>query len=137
MPKKYESEAKLFVRVGRENAMLDPTVMKGEQISLNTNSSREIEMNTIVEHLRSRGIFEKAFTQIFPDRVEKNAEDRERDYNQFKKNVSIASPRQSTIISVNAKGSTPRKLSKSPIVSWRCILTSICALAVRLARTIS
>ncbi len=107
MPKSYESEAKLFVRVGRENATLDPTVLKGEQISLNTNSSRELEMNTIVEHLRSRGILEKAFAQISPLPMTVSPEDRERDFAKFKKDVTIGSPRQSTIISVNARGATP------------------------------
>jgi polysaccharide biosynthesis protein PslE len=109
MPKSYESEAKLFVRVGRENATLDPTVIKGGQIALNTNSSRELEMNTIVEHLRSRGILEKAFDQIFPRSASVSPEDRERAYLKFKKDLNITSPRQSTIISVTARGTTPEE----------------------------
>lgn len=109
MPKSYESEAKLFVRVGRENATLDPTVIKGGQIALNGSSSRELEMNTIVEHLRSRGILEKAFDQIFPRSLAVSPEDRERAYVKFKKDINITSPRQSTIISVNARGKTPEE----------------------------
>ena len=57
VPRQYASEAKLFVRVGRENAALDPTLTRGETMAIN--GSREEEMNSIVEHLRSRCILER------------------------------------------------------------------------------
>ncbi|MFH1264489.1 MAG: hypothetical protein ABIK89_02090, partial [Planctomycetota bacterium] len=45
-PRKYESESKLFVRLGRENIALDPTVKRDEVIGVS--ASREAEMNSIV-----------------------------------------------------------------------------------------
>lgn len=108
-PKKYESEAKLFVRVGRENATLDPTVIKGDQISVNSSLSRETEINSIVEHLRSRGILQKALDKIQPQEPEETAEARERTYAKLKSRVQVTSPRQSTIIALAAKGDTPEE----------------------------
>lgn len=110
MPKKYESEAKLFVRVGRENATLDPTVIKGDQIAVGSSSSRETEMNSIVEHLRSRGILQKALDKISPPEDEGVADEtRERAYAKLKSRVQVNSPRQSTIIALTAKGDTPEE----------------------------
>jgi uncharacterized protein involved in exopolysaccharide biosynthesis len=109
MPKKYESEAKLFVRVGRENATLDPTVIKGDQISVNSSLSRETEINSIVEHLKSRGILQKALDKVQPlDAAESDIE-RERAYAKLKSRVQVTSPRQSTIIALTAKGDTPEE----------------------------
>ncbi len=41
-PRKYASESKLFVRLGRENIALDPTVNRSEVVGVN--ASREAEM---------------------------------------------------------------------------------------------
>ena len=65
-PKKYTSEAKLFVRVGRGSASLDPSVV-GKTISIQ--ESRESEMNSIVDMLGSRGLAEKVVDKIGADRV--------------------------------------------------------------------
>lgn len=50
-PKKYESEAKMFVRLGRSSASLD-TATIGQTISIQ--ESRETEMNSIIDMLESR-----------------------------------------------------------------------------------
>jgi uncharacterized protein involved in exopolysaccharide biosynthesis len=111
MPKKYESEAKLFVRVGRENATLDPTVIKGDQIAVSSTTSREAEINSIVEHLRSRGILEKALDKVYP-RGEESDETRERAYAKLKTRIQVSSPRQSTIVAITAKGDSPEEAQK-------------------------
>ncbi len=108
MPKKYESEAKLNFRVGRENATLDPTVFKGDQLAMGSSTSRETEINSIVEHLRSRGILEKTLDKVYPRGAESD-EDRERAYAKLKSRVQVTSPRQSTVVAVTAKGSTPEE----------------------------
>jgi uncharacterized protein involved in exopolysaccharide biosynthesis len=61
---KYESEAKLFVRLGRESITLDPTATTGQTISVN--ESREVEINSIIEVLRSRNIVEGVVDKLTP-----------------------------------------------------------------------
>ncbi|MGC4002366.1 MAG: Wzz/FepE/Etk N-terminal domain-containing protein [Pirellulales bacterium] len=106
-PKRYESEAKLFVRVGRENATVDPTVVKGDVIALN--SSREIEMNSIVEHVKSRSILEKTLGILRPATPHEGEEERERAFTKLKSRVTVTSPRQSTIVTITSKGDTPEE----------------------------
>jgi uncharacterized protein involved in exopolysaccharide biosynthesis len=74
---KYESEAKLFVRLGRESISLDPTATTGQTISVN--ESREVEINSIIEVLRSRSIAERVVDRLTPAVVlgEANANDRD------------------------------------------------------------
>jgi uncharacterized protein involved in exopolysaccharide biosynthesis len=65
-PKKFESEAKLFVRLGRGSASLDPSTM-GQTISIQ--ESRESEMNSIVDMLEGRGLAEEVVSIIGADRL--------------------------------------------------------------------
>jgi len=52
-PRVYESEAKIFVRMGRENSSLDPTATSiGKQIFVN--ETRESEINSLAEILENR-----------------------------------------------------------------------------------
>jgi len=50
----YRSEASIFVKVGRESVSLDPIVTTMQAVTLN--ESREYEINSILEVLRSREI---------------------------------------------------------------------------------
>lgn len=54
IPRKYESEGKLFVRLGRGGVTLDPTATTSETIMVQ--ESRESEINSIIDFLRSRGV---------------------------------------------------------------------------------
>lgn len=65
-PKRYQSEAKLFVRLGRGSASLDPAAM-GQTISIQ--ESRETEMNSIVDMLNSRGLAERVVDTIGAERI--------------------------------------------------------------------
>ncbi|MFK7737985.1 MAG: GumC family protein [Pirellulaceae bacterium] len=65
-PKKYESEAKLFVRLGRGSASLDPATV-GQTISIQ--ESRESEMNSIVDMLESRGLAESIVEEVGYERI--------------------------------------------------------------------
>src|SRR5947209_3567070 len=58
-PRAYRSQAKLFVRLGRENATLDPTATVGQAPVIAVPQSRENEINTAVEILKSRVLLEK------------------------------------------------------------------------------
>jgi len=67
MPRTYQSELLLFVRIGRESMTLDPTVTTGQTISLN--ESRESELNSILEVIRSRAMMEKVVDRLGPEAI--------------------------------------------------------------------
>ena len=56
-PVLYTSEAKLFVRLGRETVALDPTATTGQTV--NVAETRENELNSIYEMFKSRSIAEQ------------------------------------------------------------------------------
>jgi len=67
IPPRYVSEAKVFVRLGRESVALDPTATTGPTVSVY--EPREIEINSIIEVLRSRAIAEKVVEKLTPERI--------------------------------------------------------------------
>ena len=66
-PRSSRSEALLFVRLGRDSVTLDPTATTGQTIALN--ESRETEINSILEILKSRALAEKVATALGPDLI--------------------------------------------------------------------
>ena len=90
VPRRYESESKLFVRVGRENAALDPTLTKGETMAVS--ASREEEMNSIVEHLRSRYILEGTLARLDPQAAAADPVTREKALMRLGEVLSVTSP---------------------------------------------
>ena len=66
-PRKYRSESKLLVRLGRETVMLDPTATTRQIMPVSV--SRETEVNSVLEMLRSRVIIEKLVDEIGPDAI--------------------------------------------------------------------
>lgn len=67
-PRTYRSEAKLYVRLGRENMGLDATASLGHEIT-GIQISREEELNTVVDLLKSQSLLEKVVDAIGPDTV--------------------------------------------------------------------
>jgi polysaccharide biosynthesis protein PslE len=67
-PRRYRSEARLFVQVGRESVRLDPTATTGNTIALQQ-SGRDAEIATVMEILRSRAIVEKTVDALKPEVV--------------------------------------------------------------------
>ena len=65
LPRTYESEAKLFVRVGQTSVSLDPTATIGQTISLQEN--RETEINSILEVLTSRKMLDTVVQRVGPE----------------------------------------------------------------------
>jgi uncharacterized protein involved in exopolysaccharide biosynthesis len=110
-PREYESQAKLFVRIGRENVALDPTVGQGETISLS--ASREAEMNSIVEHLRSRYILEKTLATVNPDCLNTSPEEWEDTLRKFEKRLDVTSPRASAVVAVQYAANSPQEAQKT------------------------
>ncbi len=68
-PSEYRSEGKLFLRLGRENATLDPTATLGQNTTVTVPSSRENEINSVVEILQSRILFEKVVDSLGPEAI--------------------------------------------------------------------
>ncbi len=65
----YRSEAKLLVRLGRENATLDPTASLASGSMVAGATSRENEINSVAEILQSRQVFEKVVDAVGPDAI--------------------------------------------------------------------
>ncbi len=66
-PRSYVSAAKLYVRVGREIATLDPTATTGETVSIRIDQVKEI--NSLLDILESRGIAERVVDIVGVERV--------------------------------------------------------------------
>ena len=60
----YKSEARLLVRIGRESVSIDPTATTGQVISVG--QSRESEINSELEILKSRELAQKVVDAIGP-----------------------------------------------------------------------
>lgn len=65
-PRRYDSEAKLMVKLSRDFAALDPTTM-GQTISIQ--ESRESEITSIMDLLSSRGLAERVVDKIGVDQI--------------------------------------------------------------------
>ena len=123
LPRHYCSEAKLFVRFGREN-QVDPS--GGQTVSLY--DSRESEINSLIEIFRSRAILDRVVKELGPeyvlagrgtphapsdtDGLPSEATPPSRSHQQavreLEKSVAISAPRTSNIITVAAKARTPQ-----------------------------
>src|SRR5438105_4233217 len=65
-PRAYCSQAKLFLRLGRENATLDSTATLGQTPVVAMPPSREGEVYSVMEMLRGRGLLEKVVDRVGP-----------------------------------------------------------------------
>lgn len=74
-PREYRSETELFVRLGRENATLDPTATLGQGSTVALPNSRESEINSVVEVLQSRLLVEQVVDALGPEEVLGESED--------------------------------------------------------------
>lgn len=125
MPRSYYSEARLFVRFGREN-QVDPTASGGQMVALY--ESRESEINSLIEILKSRAIFDRVVDELTPEFVlfgragrsqrsevgdqKSEAVTQPTKRHQFAvsrliKEVTISAPRKSNIITVSCKARSP------------------------------
>lgn len=67
MEKKYESEARLFVQLGRSSVGLDPTATTSGTISVM--DSRETEIRSIVDLVGSRGVAEEVVKRVGAEKI--------------------------------------------------------------------
>jgi uncharacterized protein involved in exopolysaccharide biosynthesis len=68
-PRAYRSTAKLFIRLGRENVTLDATATLGQSSVVSVPATRENEINSVVEVLRTRSLREQVLDRVGPAAV--------------------------------------------------------------------
>ena len=97
LPRTYESEAMIFVKLGRETVSLDPTATTGSTMPVL--ESRENEINSIRDMLYSRGIMERVVDRIGPEVVLGDAEltDEVHELEEYPEKDYLNSPRQKAI----------------------------------------
>jgi polysaccharide biosynthesis protein PslE len=66
MPRSYYSEARLFVRFGRENR-IDPTADGGQMVAVS--ETRESEINSLIEIFKSRAILDRVVEELGPQYI--------------------------------------------------------------------
>jgi uncharacterized protein involved in exopolysaccharide biosynthesis len=62
-PRKYQSDARLFVQIGRETLGLDPTATTGQTISM-TQLNRDAEIKSVIETIRSRAVLKQVVDRV-------------------------------------------------------------------------
>ncbi len=68
-PSMYQSQAKLYVRLGRENVTLDPTATFAQNPVVVVPHSRETEMTSVLEILRSQELLSRVVDRIGADLI--------------------------------------------------------------------
>lgn len=114
-PKTYRSEAKLFVRVGRESVSLDPTATTGQTISVY--ESRENEINSVIDVLQSRVILESIAEHLSSDLgiqeessqsgANNHALQIDRSIRALEQSIEVIHSKKSNVITVTTKASSP------------------------------
>ncbi len=134
LPRTYTSNARLFVRLGKESVGLDPTATISKTVDVD--GSREHEINSEIEILRSRLLLEEVVNKLGPQYVISGTEGAtaesswfdlvlapvdiartwmhgdisptEHAVTELSKTISITSPKKSNIIIVKAQGRDPK-----------------------------
>lgn len=133
-PKTYQSEAKLFVRLGRESVTLDPTATTGKVVGVH--ESRENEMNSVLEVIQSRIVLERTVERLGSDAILKarvpatigttaslttakpttaNAAAKaakDKAIRQLERMVYIKHPKKSSVITIGCKAASPELAQK-------------------------
>ncbi|MFL5330794.1 MAG: GumC family protein [Gemmataceae bacterium] len=117
-PPAYRSQAKLFVRLGRENATLDPTATVGQATIVAATVSRENELNTAAEILKSRSILEKTVDAVGPEVIletakattpDEAADQKYRAVVRLSKILDIEPGKKSNVLSISYDSFAPEK----------------------------
>lgn len=123
VPKTYQSDAKLFVRMGRESVTLDPTATTGKVMSVY--ESRENEINSVLEVIRSRVILERVVDRVGAKAIlagrmveegrgqesggsgQESEKVRERAVRILERTIAISHTKKSSVINVACKAGSP------------------------------
>lgn len=107
-PREYNSEARLFVRLGRESVTIDPTATASGQV-VALNATRESEIISVMEVLRSRTNVEKVLDRVGPEKPITTAIERDRAISRLQKDIGIWCPRNSSVIVLEAEAGSPQR----------------------------
>ncbi|MCO6456210.1 MAG: hypothetical protein J5I93_12995 [Pirellulaceae bacterium] len=108
-PRTYVSEAQMYVKLGRTSVRLDPTATTGETIALM--ESRETEINSILEVLRSRALAERVVEALGAGVVLGSAArqgDQVPATEQVLRSLNVSTPRRTNVITVTCQAASPR-----------------------------
>lgn len=119
-PKTYQSEAKLFVRIGRESVTLDPTATTGKVVGVH--ETRENEINSVLEVMQSRTVLERAVDRLTPQVIlsaklpedgtnpkatDSNAAGRDQAILRLERMVYVKHGKKSSVITIGCKAASP------------------------------
>jgi uncharacterized protein involved in exopolysaccharide biosynthesis len=120
-PRTYWSEGKLFVRLGRENVVLDPTATMGHSPVVAIPQFREDEINSVVDLLRSRSLVEKVVDRLGPHVIldlpglsvtpvafSSDLSMRERAILKFEKSLDVSAVKKTNVIRVGYTAPNPQ-----------------------------
>jgi uncharacterized protein involved in exopolysaccharide biosynthesis len=127
MPRSYQSEARLFVRFGRENR-IDPTADGGQMVAVS--ETRESEINSLIEIFKSRAILDRVVEELGPQYIlsgrakpttakttttpatqpqppQPPSYAHQQAVQQLEREVSVWSPRKTNTVNVSCKAKSP------------------------------
>lgn len=127
MPAAYHSQSKLFLRLGRENATLDPTATLGQSPVVALPPTRENEINSILEMLKTQHLLQQVVDRVGPEVILGDApfdpnrltapptpegpsrvvDDRYRAVVHLAKKVEVEAVKKSNVIQVSYEGASP------------------------------
>ncbi|MFV2067865.1 MAG: GumC family protein, partial [Pirellulales bacterium] len=93
--------------MGRDNATLDPTAPAGEMRGLNVKLDTEIK--SIIEVMRNRELVERVIEQIGFESHVTSESGREKAITSLMEEIHVWSPRQTTVIGIEAKARSPER----------------------------
>ncbi len=114
--KQYHSEAKLVIRLGRENTNLDATATIGQSPVVAVPDSREGDIDTVVEILGSRSLAERVVDTVGTEPFLGKQVDakldvklREQVLETFDQHLSVERLRKSNVLLISYRAATPRQ----------------------------
>jgi len=128
LPRMYSSESRLLARFGHENLTLDPTATTGQMISID--ESRENEINSLLEVLKSRAMLDRLVESLGPDYALTGRGEpqpfqaaaasatkgptaaHQQAVQHLERNIAVSVPRKSNIISVQCQAKSPALAQK-------------------------
>ena len=116
IPRSYRSEGKLLLRLGRENASLDPTTSLGQESMVAVPNSRENEINSVVEMLQGRTLLEKVVDAVGPSTVlgkgGRAASDRDQAVRALAQDLKVAAIRKTNLVQLSCQARSPELAQK-------------------------
>jgi polysaccharide biosynthesis protein PslE len=135
-PRSYVSDARLFVRIGKESVSLDPTATLSQNVDVE--GSRENEINSELEMLRSRLLLQDVVDRLGTDDILNTASEAapgwsdifltsldsartwlvgdvspaERAIDRLDKDILVSSPRKSNVILVKCRARDPQQAQR-------------------------